>query len=335
MGLLPYEKREKPEILVRKEEETNPNYGYIPEERPIEEYIKNGVINLDKPKGPTSHQVSDWVKKILHVKKAGHGGTLDPAVTGVLPIALDNATKIMRLFLLSGKEYVALMHLHSDIHEGKIRDAMKRFVGKIEQIPPKRSHVKRVKREREIYYIEFLEKKGRDVLFRVGAEKGTYIRRLCEQLGAMAGTRAHMVELRRTKAGGFNENERLVTLQDLEDAYAFWKEDGNEKFLRYCIQPMEVVTKLVPKVWVLDSTVDSLTHGAPLAAPGISKVEDGIRKGMEVAVMTSKNELVGIGIAQMRSQGMVEAEKGIAVKLDRVTMPIGVYPRQRPSKGEE
>jgi H/ACA ribonucleoprotein complex subunit 4 len=328
MGLLPYEKKEAPEVLIRKEEETDPRFGYFPEERPIDIYLKNGVINLDKPKGPTSHQVSDWVKRILHVKKAGHGGTLDPAVTGVLPVAIGNATKITKLFLLSGKEYVALMHLHSDVHEGRVRDAMKKLVGKIKQVPPKRSHVKKkVEREREVYYIEFLEKKGRDVLFRVGVEKGTYIRRLCEQIGFMAGTRAHMVELRRTKAGGFNENERLVTLQDLEDAYAFWKEEGNEKFLRYTIQPMEVVTKLVPKVWVLDSTVGSLTHGAPLAAPGISKVEDGIRKGMEVAVMTLKNELVGIGIAQMRSQGMIEAEKGIAVKLDRVTMPVGIYPK--------
>ncbi len=320
------EKREKNEILVRKVEETNPEYGCIPEERPIENYIKNGIINLDKPKGPTSHQVSDWVKKILHVKKAGHGGTLDPAVTGVLPIALENATKISKLFLKAGKEYVALMHLHSDIHEGKIRDAMKKFVGKIKQVPPKRSNVKRVEREREIYYIDFIEKKGRDVLFRVGCEKGTYIRRLCEQLGRMAGTRAHMIELRRTKAGGFSEDERIVTLQDLEDAYAFWKEEGNEKFLRYCIQPMEVATKLIPKVWVFDSTIDSLCHGAPLAVPGISKVEDGIKKGDEVSIMSLKNELIGIGIAQMRSQGMIEAEKGIAVKIDRVTMPIGIYP---------
>ncbi len=326
MGQLPYEKMEKREILIRKEDETDFSYGYIPEKRPIDEYLKNGIINLDKPKGPTSHQVSDWVKKILHAKKAGHGGTLDPAVTGVLPIAINNATKIMRLFLLSGKEYVALMHLHSDIHEGKIRDAMKKFIGKIEQLPPKRSHVKRVVREREIYYLEFIEKKGRDVLFRAGTEKGTYIRRLCEQLGSMAGTRAHMAELRRTKAGGFKEDERMATLQDLEDAYAFWKEEGNEKYLRYVMQPMENVTKLVPKVWVFDSTVDSLTHGAPLGVPGISKVEEGIKKGNEVAVMTLKNELVGIGFAQMRSQGMVEAEKGIAVKLDRVTMPVGVYP---------
>ncbi|MCD6547425.1 MAG: RNA-guided pseudouridylation complex pseudouridine synthase subunit Cbf5 [Nanoarchaeota archaeon] len=326
MGVLPFEKVKR-EVFVRKQEATDPAYGCFPEERQIEDYIKNGVINLDKPRGPTSHQVSDWVKKILNLKKAGHGGTLDPAVSGVLPIVLENATKIVRLFLLGGKEYVALMHLHSDVHEGKVRDAMKRFVGKIKQIPPRRSHVKRVEREREIYYIEFLEMKGRDVLFKVGCERGVYIRRLCEQIGKAAGTKAHMVELRRTKAGVFSEDKNLVTLQDVKDAYVFWKEEGNEKFLRHVIQPMEVVTKIVPKVWVFDSAVDSLCHGSPLAVPGISKLESGIKKGDEVAVMTLKNELIGIGIAQMGSNGMLEAQKGIAVKMDRVTMKPGVYPR--------
>lgn len=319
----------KNEVLIRKKEGTNPSYGYVPEKRPIEKYIKNGVINLNKPKGPTSHQVTDWVKKALHLKKAGHGGTLDPAVTGVLPVTLENATKISRLLLKSNKEYVALMHLHSDIHEGKIRDVMQKFVGRIKQIPPKRSHVKRVEREREIYNIEFLEKEYRNVLFRVSCEKGTYIRRLCEQLGKMAGTKAHMLELRRTKSGGFDENNHHVTLQDLEDAYAFWKEEDNEKFLRYCIQPMEVATKFVQKVWVLDSAVDSLSHGAKLNVLGISKVNNGIKKGDEIVVMSLKNELIGIGIAQMNSENMVNAKNGIAVKLNSVTMKPNVYPKNQ------
>ncbi len=314
------------DIILRKEEETDEKYGYYPEKRTIKELIINGIVNLDKPKGPTSHQVTHWVKKIFGLKKAGHGGTLDPAVTGVLPIALENSTKISKIFLKSKKEYICLMHLHSDIHEGKIRDAMKNFVGKIKQIPPRRSNVKKVEREREIHYIDFLEKEGRDVLFKVGCERGTYVRRLCEQIGKMAKTRAHMLELRRTRAGGFSEKERLVTLQDLEDAYHFWKEENNEKFLRYCIQPLEVVTNKLPKIWILDSAIDSICKGAKLAVPGVSKVERNVKKGELVAIMSLKNELVALGIAEMSSEGISKAEKGIAASLDRVIMKVGVYP---------
>lgn len=314
------------DIILRKKEETDERYGSFPEERKVEDLILNGIINLDKPKGPTSHQVTHWVKKIFNLKKAGHGGTLDPAVTGVLPIALQNSTKISKLFLKSKKEYICLMHLHSDVHEGRIRDALQNFIGKIKQTPPRRSNVKRVEREREIYYLDFLEKNGRDVLFKVGCERGTYVRRLCEQLGKMANTRAHMLELRRTRAGGFSEKERLVTLQDLEDAYYFWKNEGNEKFLRYCIQPIEIVTNVLPKIWVLDSAIDSICKGAKLAVPGVSKVEKGIKKGEQVAIMSLKNELVALGIAEMSSKGIAEADKGIASSLDRVVMKVGIYP---------
>lgn len=315
------------DIILRSEEETDPNYGSFPEKRDIKNYILNGIVNLDKPKGPTSHQVTHWVKKIFNLKKAGHGGTLDPAVTGVLPIALQNATKISKLFLKSKKEYVCLMHLHSDVHEGKVRDAMNSFVGKIKQTPPRRSNVKRIEREREIYYIDFLEKEGRDVLFKVGCERGTYVRRLCEQIGIMSGTRAHMLELRRTKAGGFSEKNNLVTLQDLSDAYHFYKEEGNSKFLKYCIKPLEYVTKFLPKIWILDSAVDPICRGSKLASPGISKVENNIKKGDTIAIMSLKNELVALGISEMNSKGMVDSEKGVAASLERVVMKAGTYPK--------
>jgi H/ACA ribonucleoprotein complex subunit 4 len=322
-------------IIVRNEEETNKQWGFLPEKRPIGEHIRNGVINLDKPAGPSSHQVSAWVKKLFGVNKVGHGGTLDPPVTGVLPIAIENATKVIGLLLRSGKEYVALMHLHGDAHEGKVRDAMKQYVGKITQIPPKRSHVKKVEREREIYYITFLEKKERDVLFLVGCQHGTYIRRLCEELGKMAGTKAHMSELRRTRSGCFSEDERLVSLQDLDDAYHYYKDEGNEKFLRHCIQPLENAIKNVPKIWVLDTAIGSLCHGAKLAVKGISKVEDVIKANDTVAVLSLKGELVGFGTTLMGSNGLVEAKDGICVKMDRIVMKEGVYPSIWKKKEEE
>ncbi|MDD5181566.1 MAG: RNA-guided pseudouridylation complex pseudouridine synthase subunit Cbf5 [Candidatus Nanoarchaeia archaeon] len=314
------------EILVKETDETNPAYGCDPQKRPIDEHIRNGIINLDKLSGPTSHQVSDWVKKIFCLKKAGHGGTLDPAVTGVLPVALENATKIIKLMLIGGKEYVALMHVHEDVDEKTVRLAMEKFIGKIKQLPPKRSSVKRVVREREIYEIEFLDMQKRDVLFRVRCQHGTYIRRLCEDFGKELGTGAHMIELRRTKAGGFSENDRLVTLQDLCDALAFWKEEGNEKFLRYCVQPLENALGKTPKVWIFDTTIESVCNGTKLAVPGISKLEDNIKPEDTVAVMSLKGELVGIGTAKMSSAEMMSAKNGIAVKLDRIVLRAGTYP---------
>ena len=117
----------KREILTKAEDTTNPKYGHRPSERPAKEYIQYGTINLDKPAGPTSHEVAAWVKKIMHVNDIGHGGTLDPKVTGVLPITLEDATKVVQAFLYSGKEYVCVMKLHADSNEDEIKRGSKRI----------------------------------------------------------------------------------------------------------------------------------------------------------------------------------------------------------------
>ncbi len=178
MDKLPFEEIKR-KAIVKKKEATDESYGKKPEERSIAELINYGVINLDKNQGPTSHQVTDYVKRILNIKKSGHSGTLDPNVTGCLPIALGKGTRIVQTLLKSGKEYVCLMNLHSDVEEGKIRGNVKKFIGKIEQMPPVRSAVKRQNRFREVYYFNILEINGRNVLFKVGCEAGTYIRKLC------------------------------------------------------------------------------------------------------------------------------------------------------------
>ncbi len=116
-----------------------------------------------------------------------------------------------------------------------------------------------------------------------------------------------------------------MTLQDLEDAYAFWKEDGNEKFLRHCIKPVEFAVQHLPKIWVQDSAVDSMCHGASLNVPGIVKLESGIQKGDMVAVMTLKGELVALGDAMLSGEDILGAEKGYAVKTHKVFMKPGAY----------
>ncbi|HUY01310.1 MAG TPA: RNA-guided pseudouridylation complex pseudouridine synthase subunit Cbf5, partial [Candidatus Deferrimicrobium sp.] len=211
------------DILIKAEDTTDEQYR-VP--RTIEELIQSGIVNLDKPSGPTSHEITAWVKKILNIKKAGHSGTLDPKVTGILPTALNTSTKILNHFLTAGKEYICIMHLHDSIPIEKVTSIIKEFEGPIYQRPPLRSSVKRKLRIRKIYYLNIIESAENDILFQVGCEAGTYIRKLCFDIGEALGSGAHMRELRRTRVGPFQEDSTLVTLHDLLDAVAFWKEDG-------------------------------------------------------------------------------------------------------------
>jgi len=216
--------------LVKAKTKTNPNYGKSPDEYTINELLNSGIINLDKPSGPTSHQIDAWVKKILNVEKVGHGGTLDPNATGVLPIGLGDATRALNVLLSAGKEYVGIMKLHKNVDDKKIKEVCTSFIGEITQLPPVRSAVKRVKRKRQIYYLDVLEIKDREVLFCVGCESGTYIRTLVVDIGKKLKSDAHLSELRRTKVGLLNESDSFI-LQDLKDAYTFWKEDNNKEDL--------------------------------------------------------------------------------------------------------
>ena len=204
--------------LIKVSTTTNSHYGKTPAQRTVRELLNNGFINLDKPAGPTSHQVVAWVKEILEIEKAGHGGTLDPAVTGVLPVALGDAARALQVLLVAGKEYVALMKLHKQVEEKKIREVCKSFVGEISQMPPLRSAVKRIRRTREVYYLEVLEVHDTEVLFRVGCEAGTYIRTLCVDIGKKLGCGAQLAELRRTRVGNITE-DTAVTLAGFEGCF--------------------------------------------------------------------------------------------------------------------
>src|SRR3989344_3653033 len=322
--LLPFEKRDF-KIHVKKNAVSNPAYGKKPEERNVAELINYGIINLNKFSGPSSHQISDYVQKILGIEKAGHSGTLDPHVTGVLPIALDKATRIVEVLLKAGKEYVALMHIHALVDEKKIQEAVNgEFLGKIQQLPPIRSAVKRQLRQREIYYLQILEVEGQDVLFKVGCEAGTYIRKLIHDLGLKLGCGAHMVQLVRTKAGPFTD-KNWKSLHDLKDAYEFWKE-GDEKEIRKVILPMEKAVEHLPKIWVMDNCVDTLCHGADLSVPGVAKYHE-FNRDETLAIMTLKDELISLGIALEHSNSIRKKERGKIVKNHKVFMERKIYPR--------
>jgi len=247
-------------------------------------------------------------------------------VTGVLPVALENATKLMPALAHLEKEYVGVMHLHKDVDEDLLKKVIaEKFVGKIMQIPPVRSAVSRRPRIREIKFFDVLEKDGKDVLFHVACEAGTYIRKLIHDIGQALGVGAHMTELRRIRAGCFKE-EDSHPLVEIRDAYEFWKE-GDEKMLRKILIPVEYAIPHVKKVFVKDTAVDSICHGAPVFVTGITRIQKGIERGELVAIYTLKEELVALGIAKMSSEEMFKRKKGVAVRTDRVFMERGTYPR--------
>ncbi len=321
----------KEEVAVLIEEETDPAHGKAPEERSAEEILGLGLVVVDKPIGPSSHEVSAWAARIVGAPKAGHSGTLDPNVSGVLPVGLNDATKMMGFLLKSRKEYVGVIRFHRSVKEGDVKKAFRTFTGEITQLPPVRSAVRRRERKRKVYYLDALEYNGPEVLFLVGCEAGTYIRKLCFDIGRYLGCGANMLELRRTRAGSFGE-DAVVTLQDLSDAIWLWKGKDDEKELRRCVRPVEDAVDL-RRVWIRDSAVEAVCSGAQLAVPGIAKFERRVSKGEAVALMTLKGELAAIADMQMAGAELEKSKEGIAAATRRVVMKKGTYPKMWKTHG--
>ncbi|HEY4674801.1 MAG TPA: RNA-guided pseudouridylation complex pseudouridine synthase subunit Cbf5 [Candidatus Bathyarchaeia archaeon] len=249
-------------------------------------------------------------------------------MTGVLPVTLEESTKSVQALLHSGKEYICLMKLHGEPGEEKVRSVLKEFEDTIYQRPPLRARVKRQLRTRTIYYSDFFEMEGRNVLFKVGCEGGTYIRKLCYDVGEVLGCGAHMQELRRTRAGPFVEGDAgFVTLHDVAYWFMKWQEQKDEKVLRNFVQPMEKSLALVPKVHVRDSAVDAVCHGANLTAPGVLSLETGISKGSMIAIFTLKGEAVALAKAIASTDEILKMDHGIVAQALRILMPRGTYPK--------
>jgi H/ACA ribonucleoprotein complex subunit 4 len=232
-----------------------------------EELLEFGIINIDKSSGPTSFNISDFVRKTLNVRKTSHFGTLDPKVTGVLPLAINRACKLAGYFLGEDKTYVGIMRMHDDISLDKIQEKInEKFIGEIIQMPPVKSAVKRQLRPRTIYEFKVLEKDEKDILFKVSCQGGTYVRTLCVDLGKELGCEAHMLELRRTNAGIFSEDDSnypSVSLYEFEKAVNEHKE-GNSTRLRNMIIPGEIISELYPSIEINKNAVKTIFHGSPI-----------------------------------------------------------------------
>lgn len=211
----------------------------------------NGIIIVDKPNGITSHDVVLFLRRRFGIKKVGHAGTLDPMATGVLVLLLGEATKLSNSFISDDKEYEGVLRLGiktrtcdaegevlstrdiSGINDRTIRDTAASFIGTIDQVPPMFSALKRdgkklyklarkgIEIEREprkvtIYELDIKNVELPDVWFKVGCSKGTYIRKLAEDIGDKIGCGAHLAALRRTRSGKFSIQD-AVSFAALKD----------------------------------------------------------------------------------------------------------------------
>jgi tRNA pseudouridine55 synthase len=293
-----------------------------PAERSSAALLRFGVVNLDKPPGPSAHQVAAWVRDLVSdaladldggpgIDDAAHAGTLDPKVTGSLPTMLGDATRLVERFRRAPKEYVAVLELHAPAPTD-LAATLAAFEGPVYQKPPRRSAVARRLRVREVYALEALEVEERRVLIQVACESGTYVRKLCHDLGLALGTGAHMGHLRRTGTGPFDDTD-LVSLHDLVDALAFARE-GDDGPLRDAVAPAERLLRDLPALTIAPSAARQVAEGAPVYAPGVLDATGDPARGDRVAVFTPDGAAVCLGTLV----GDPTADRGEVVDLERV-----------------
>jgi len=305
--------------------------GCSPLQRPIEDYVRSGVINIDKPANPSSHEVVAWIRRILKVEKTGHSGTLDPKVTGCLIVCVERATRLVKSQQSAGKEYTCIVKLHDAISdELKLSKAIETLTGAMFQRPPLISAVKRQLRIRNIYESKLLEfdQDRRLAVFWIACEAGTYVRTMCVHIGLLLGVGAQMVELRRPRSGIMNENRLMYTMHDVLDAQHMYEHNKDESYLRKVIQPLEIILVKHKRIIMKDSAVNAICYGAKIMLPGVLRYEDGIEVDQEIVICTTKGEAVCLAIAQMTTAVMATCDHGVVAKIKRVIMERDVYPRK-------
>ncbi|QFU83975.1 RNA-guided pseudouridylation complex pseudouridine synthase subunit Cbf5 [Natronorubrum aibiense] len=294
-----------------------------PDDRTPAELLTFGVVNLDKPPGPSSHQISGWLRDAVSdtlsksgddatIDQAAHAGTLDPKVTGCLPVMLGDATRLAQVFLEGFKEYVAVLECHAPVPVDA-ESVIAEFEGPIYQKPPRKSAVSRRLRVRELYDLEVLEIEDRQILLRVQCESGTYIRKLCHDLGLALGTGAHMGHLRRTATSPFDDTD-LHNAHEFLDALAFWLEDDDPSLLYEVVEPAERILEDLPSVTIAENAAREVANGAPVYAPGVLGVPDDVADGDLLACHTPNGAAVCLGTLV----GDPTAERGTVVSLERV-----------------
>ena len=313
-------------IVIDESPAKTSRHGKIPSERGLQALMEAGVILVDKPPGPSSHQLASWARDILGLKRLGHGGTLDPFATGALTLLLGKATRLTEVVLSGNKTYIAVLKIDSSISSRQVEEVLERFSGEIYNVPPLESAVKIRVRTRTIQEIKLLESDQEDGLHTVSVscQAGTYIRTLARDIGLMLGTPCVLSELHRHSTGSF-EQSSLCTMQQLADA-AMLAEEGDEEALCRLIAPVERILGSIPGVWVRDSAIASICHGAPLAVPGVVSLDSGMSAGDKTVIWSSKDEAIAVGEMIVDSSDVPNMTEGELVKPKIVLMDKDEYP---------
>jgi H/ACA ribonucleoprotein complex subunit 4 len=309
------------------ERQTDPAFGCHPDERTLEQRLASGFILIDKPAGPTSHQLASWARELLGLERLGHGGTLDPFATGVLPLMAGRCMKITNKILKHKKSYIAVFRFRTMPEQADLEGVMASMTGRIYNVPPEVSAVKVQVRTRKIFAFDLLDVDGNDVIARITCEAGTYIRTMARDMGLMLNTPVDLKELRRERSGMF-QLEQCITMDQLADAVWLWKECGDETALKAVVHPIEKLLVDMPRCEVKDSAVAALAYGAPLLRPGLVSLPAHLSKGTELLVTSLKGEAVGFVKLKADADDIVNMDEGEVARPSMVLMDTEVYPRR-------
>ena len=313
-------------IILEKDAKTSPDHGTIPSERTIEQLLESCFILLDKSPGPSSHQVSAWARDMMGLEKLGHGGTLDPFASGLLPLLSGKAMRLTGKILTHDKSYLALFKFGKELERNEIEDKMAMLTGKVYNVPPEISAVRVQVRTRKISKFDILDFDGTSLLTNIECEAGTYVRTMARDLGLLLDTPVELKELRRPTSGEFSLSQS-ITMQQLADAYWLWQEKGEEDAMLRILHPIEDMLSDLPRVVVKDGAAAALSHGAPLLRPGVVSIDDDLNVGTEVLLVTIKGEAVAIAKMSQNSKVIPDMNQGEVAKPNCVLMKEDTYPR--------
>ena len=314
--------------IFDEEPQTNPSFGINPKDRSLEQLIECGVIAINKPPGPSSHQLASWARDILGISRIGHGGTLDPFATGLLTLLCGRATKLTDILLKKSKGYIAVIRFKNQVKISQVEKLLEKMTGEIYNVPPKESAVKIQIRSRNINTLELIDYdlENRLINLRIECNAGTYIRTLTNDLGLLLDSKCELLELHRNKSGIFNSS-MACTMQQLNDAAFLWREHDDNRGIRKLIAPIESILTNLPRIVVKDGAVAALSHGAPLARPGLVSAPKGIKKGSKVILSSLKGEAVAIAKLIVDTDSLNSINSGHVSTVETVMMKPGVYPQ--------
>ena len=306
---------------------TDDAIGAYPDQKTIEQRLESGFFLLDKGAGPTSHQVAAWVRDMLGLPRLGHGGTLDPFATGVLPLMSGKAMRLTKQILEHDKTYIAVFQFKNEIEQDALDAVMEQLTGRIYNVPPEISAVRVQVRTRKVHDFTLLDQSAKRIVARIRCEAGTYIRTMARDMGLFLDQPVELKELRREDSGRFSLDD-CVQLHDIADAIWLWKECNEGEALLRMLHPTEKLLAGLPRIVVKDSAVAALAHGAPLLRPGIVSIPSNLSSGQNVLVTSLKGEAVCFVKLNCDSESITNMEKGEIARPSAVLMSDDVYPRR-------